>query len=421
VTPRIVYSESFIGSPDATDGYGHGTHVAGIVGGSGKDSTGIGFTRTFRGVAPNVNLINLRVLDQNGAGQEANVIAAIDRAIQLQSTYNIRIINLSLGHPVYESYTLDPLCQAVEAAWKAGIVVVTAAGNYGRDNSRYTRGYGTIVSPGNDPYVITVGATKTNGTKSRLDDSIASYSAKGPTAVDHIVKPDLVAPGNGVISLLASPNCTLATNYPNTQVSPSSYQTWGAYSNAAPNYFRLSGTSMATPVVSGAAALILQQQPFLTPDQVKARLMKTAGKMLPKYSTSFDALSFQSFYSTGDIFTHGAGYLDIQAALANMDVVSLPALSPTAVLDPKTHQVTIVRDFSVVWGNSVVWGDSVIWGSVLTGSTFNGYSVVWGDTITPGYSVVWGDSTQSGFSVVWGSSVNVSTPMQALSADDGDQ
>jgi serine protease AprX len=299
--------------------------------------------------------------------------------------------------------------------------VVTAAGNYGRDNSRYTRGYGTIVSPGNDPYVITVGATKTNGTKSRLDDSIASYSAKGPTAVDHIVKPDLVAPGNGVISLLASPNCTLATNYPNTQVSPSSYQTWGAYSNAAPNYFRLSGTSMATPVVSGAAALILQQQPFLTPDQVKARLMKTAGKMLPKYSTSFDALSFQSFYSTGDIFTHGAGYLDIQAALANMDVVSLPALSPTAVLDPKTHQVTIVRDFSVVWGNSVVWGDSVIWGSVLTGSTFNGYSVVWGDTITPGYSVVWGDSTQSGFSVVWGSSVNVSTPMQALSADDGDQ
>jgi serine protease AprX len=190
VTSRIVYSESFIGGSDTTDTYGHGTHVAGIVGGNGRDSSG--FSRTFKGVAPNVNFINLRVLDQNGAGQESSVIAAIDRAIQLKDTYNIRIINLSLGHPVYESYTLDPLCQEVEAAWKAGIVVVVAAGNYGRDNSHGTKGYGTIASPGNDPFVITVGATKTNGSPSRLDDSIASYSSKGPTAVDHIVKPDLV-------------------------------------------------------------------------------------------------------------------------------------------------------------------------------------------------------------------------------------
>src|SRR6266849_6728412 len=110
VTSRIVYSESFIGVSDATDAYGHGTHVTGIVGGNGKDSSGIGFTRTYRGMAPNVNLINLRVFDKNGAGTESGVIAAIDRAIQLQSTYNIRIINLSLGHAVYESYTLDPLC-----------------------------------------------------------------------------------------------------------------------------------------------------------------------------------------------------------------------------------------------------------------------------------------------------------------------
>src|SRR6266850_769457 len=177
VTSRIVYSESFIGVPDTTDAYGHGTHVAGIVGGNAEDSTGPGFARTYKGVAPNVNLINLRVLDQNGAGREADVIAAIDRAIQLKDTYNIRVINLSLGHPVYESYKLDPLCKAVEAAWKAGIVVVVAAGNYGRDNSHGTKGYGTIASPGNDPYVITVGATNAKGTATKADDRIASYSS----------------------------------------------------------------------------------------------------------------------------------------------------------------------------------------------------------------------------------------------------
>jgi len=227
VTSRIVYSESFIGGTDTTDGYGHGTHVAGIVGGNAKDSTGVGFSHTYKGVAPNVSFINLRVLDQNGAGQESSVIAAIDRAIQLKNTYNIRVINLSLGHPVYETYTLDPLCKEVEAAWKAGIVVVVAAGNYGRDNSHGTKGYGTIASPGNDPYVITVGATKTNGTSSRLDDSIATYSSKGPTAVDHIVKPDLVAPGNAVVSLLSSPNCTLIQTHPSTQLG-GGYESWGA-------------------------------------------------------------------------------------------------------------------------------------------------------------------------------------------------
>ena len=129
VKSRVVYSESFVSGTDTSDQYGHGTHVAGIVGANGFDSTGRLFGRTFRGVAPNVNLINLRVLDANGGGQESDVIDAIERAIQLKATYNIRVINLSLGRPVFESYALDPLCQAVEAAWKAGIVVVTAAGN----------------------------------------------------------------------------------------------------------------------------------------------------------------------------------------------------------------------------------------------------------------------------------------------------
>src|SRR5262249_27174248 len=120
---RIVYSQDFVGKP-AIDQYGHGTHVAGIVGGNGVNSTGSEYTYTFRGIAPNVNLINLRVLDQYGQGTESAVIAAIQTAIALKSTYNIGVINLSLGRPVYETYTLDPLCQAVEQAWNAGIVVV---------------------------------------------------------------------------------------------------------------------------------------------------------------------------------------------------------------------------------------------------------------------------------------------------------
>src|SRR5207302_864320 len=130
---------------------------------------------TFRGIAPNANIINLRVLDQNGSASDSTVIAGIQQAIVLKNLYNIRVINLSLGRGIYESYALDPLCQAVEQAWKAGIVVVAAAGNGGRDNSQANDGYGTILAPANDPYVITVGAMKTMGTAGRGDDLIASY------------------------------------------------------------------------------------------------------------------------------------------------------------------------------------------------------------------------------------------------------
>src|SRR6476646_1931816 len=140
---RIVYSESFIpGDPSTNDAYGHGTHVAGILAENGHDSQS-GYPTQYVGVAPNANIINLRVLDANGSGTDSQVIAAIQRAIQLKSTYNIRVINLSLGRGIYESYALDPVCQAVEAAWKSGIVVVVAAGNGGRDNSYGTQGYAT--------------------------------------------------------------------------------------------------------------------------------------------------------------------------------------------------------------------------------------------------------------------------------------
>ncbi len=406
---RIVYSESFVpGDTSTGDPYGHGTHVAGILAGNGRDSA-TGYSEQYTGVAPKANIINLRALDANGSGTDSQVIAAIQRAIQLKSTYNIRVMNLSLGRNIYESYTLDPLCQAVEAAWKAGIVVVVAAGNTGRDNSYGTQGYATIQAPGNDPNVITVGATKTNNTAIRVDDTIASYSSKGPTLIDHVVKPDLVAPGNRIVSLM-SPGSNLAVNnlslelFPSKAVTVCSPGLLGLVStcttSSAPKYLRLSGTSMATPVVAAAAALMIQKDPTLTPDTVKARMMKTAWKNYPVNSLAYDIFG-NSYLSQDDVFTIGAGYLDVDSALGNNDVVTAGAPSPTAIRNATTGVVSLVNGSSVIWGNSVIWGQSVIWGnSVVWGSnSLLGESVIWGN------SVIWGSTTATASSVIWGQSV----------------
>ena len=272
---RVVYRQDFTGTSNTNssggkyDLYGHGTHVAGIVGGNGDLSGG-----NYVGVATNVNLVDLRALDLNGAGTDSGVIAAIQEAITLQSKYNIRVINLSLGRGVFTSYTQDPLCQAVESAWKAGIVVVVAAGNYGRLSVNGSNGYGTITAPGNDPYVITVGALNSNGSSSQSAETMTSYTSKGPTTYDHVVKPDIMAPGNNIVSLSA-PGATLEALYPSALVNGS---------NGKSSYFTLSGTSMATPVVSGAVALLLQQNSSLTPDQVKARLMRNTYNSFPNSS-----------------------------------------------------------------------------------------------------------------------------------------
>src|SRR6202044_3354350 len=283
-------------------------------------------SRTFEGIAPQANIINLRVLDQNGAGTDSAVIQAINTAINLKPLFNIRVINLSLGRPIYESYKLDPVCQAVEQAWKSGIVVVVAAGNNGRYQA--TNGYGTVTSPGNDPYVITVGAMKTMGTPTRVDDQMASYSSKGPTAIDAVAKPDIVAPGNLLVSLEA-PNSTLYNEFSTNQV-PYSYYVNGGSSASSSSYFTLSGTSMAAGVVSGAVADLLQKSPHLTPDQVKARLMKTAWKSLPSYSSYTDPVSGVTYTDQYDIFTVGAGYVDLEAAMVNTDLASGTAMSPIA-------------------------------------------------------------------------------------------
>jgi serine protease AprX len=397
---RIVYNQNFAGGQNTVaDLYGHGTHVAGILAGNGLNSRGGTFRKTFMGIADNANLINLRALDQNGSGRDSVVIAAIQKAISLKSKYNIRVINLSLGRPVHESYKLDPLCQAVEAAWRAGIVVVVAAGNNGRNDWAHTDGYGTIAAPGNDPYVITVGAMKPRGTSTRADDLIASYSSKGPTLFDHIVKPDIVAPGNMAISVLASSSTTLAKASPANIMALSSYST---NAKGTSSYFMLSGTSMATPVVSGAVALLLQKNARLTPDQVKARLMKSAYKTFPRSSTATDPISGKNYTSQYDIFTVGAGYLDIQAALSSLDLapaISGSAKSPAAAID-KAGNVYLVTGSSVLWGGSIMWGTSVVWGtSVLWGTSMKGESVLWGS------SAPWGSSGDDGFSVLWGTSV----------------
>ena len=141
--PNVTYAESFVPGEGTDDYYGHGTHVAGIIVGNGANSYGSGFLHDIHGVAPGVHILNLKVLNKNGQSTDAEVIQAIDRAIELRLLYNIKVINLSLGRPIFESYKTDPLCQQVEKAWQAGITVVVAAGNGGRDNSAGTNGYGT--------------------------------------------------------------------------------------------------------------------------------------------------------------------------------------------------------------------------------------------------------------------------------------
>jgi serine protease AprX len=406
---RVVYHQDFTGTSTTNssgakyDLYGHGTHVAGIVGGNGSLSSG-----NYSGVAPAVDLVDLRALDQNGDGSDSTVIAAIQKAISLQNTYNIQVINLSLGRGISESYTQDPLCQAVESAWQAGIVVVVAAGNYGRTTVDGIDGYGTVTAPGNDPLVITVGAMNSNGSSSQSAETMTTYTSKGPTMFDHVVKPDIMAPGNGIVSL-AAPGATLEADYPAQLVNGN---------NGLPDYFTLSGTSMAAPVVSGAAALILQQNNNLTPDQVKARLMQTAYQSFPTSSVITVPTLDETFTEYYDLFSVGTGLLNIQPALSdNMLAPSNvgAALSPSVSYSASNNSVTLADGNSsvpaskTVWGSSRAWAFSNIWVDV-NGNTATApvATIPWNDDNVTAFSVVWGTST-SATSVVWGTSTSATS------------
>src|SRR5262245_12177093 len=212
------------------DSYGHGTHVAGLVAGSGALSNG-----QYSGVAPNARLIGLRVLDNLGTGSTSDVIAAIEFAIANKAALGIDILNMSLGHPVFESARTDPLVQAVEAASRAGILVVVSAGNVGVNPTTGQIGYAGILVPGNAPSAFTVASVKTQGTVNLNDDVIANYSSRGPSWIDGYAKPDFGAPGQNLAAPVA-PGSYLATAYPALLVSDSF---------GGKRYIALSGTSMA--------------------------------------------------------------------------------------------------------------------------------------------------------------------------------
>jgi serine protease AprX len=236
----------------ATDGYGHGTDVAGIIAGNGNNRAGNDALQgQYAGVAPNANLVSIKVADESGATTVLDVIYGLQFAVEHQSQYNIRVLNLSLDSATPQSYKIDPLDAAVEATWMHGIVVVVAAGNRGSasDAVQY--------SPANDPYVITVGGVDEHGTADPSDDTIASWSSQGTTQ-DGLQKPDVYAPGAHIVSVLA-PNSAFANSNCGCLV-------------GGGQYIQTSGTSMASPMIAGLAADLLQVHPNWTPAQVKGDL-----------------------------------------------------------------------------------------------------------------------------------------------------
>jgi serine protease AprX len=313
----------------SVDPYGHGTHVAGIMVGTGAQSGG-----TLRGIAPEATLISVRVLGDTGSGQASDVLAGIQWIQDHHAEYGIRVANLSLGHPIFEPAADDPLVEAVDALWDAGVVVVCSAGNRGRS------GFVTVTSPCNSRKVITVGATNDVRTGPIGDDRLATYSSRGPTTFDLVAKPDLVAPGNRIVSL-RSPGSFMDLLLPERRV---------AFDPANPgiqDYYEMSGTSMASPVVAATAALMIQQEPTLNPASVKARLMMSARKA-----------------AFGNPLSSGAGYLDILGALQSTWYAA-NALSPQAMPEVGSGEISF-ENTSLLWGNDafslrVLWGDSVNW------------------------------------------------------------
>ena len=330
VVDVVAHSTPHAAPPaESIDPNGHGTHVAGIMVGNGSHSQG-----RMAGVAPEATLISVRVLDGLGRGLTSDVLAGLQWILEHKAEYGIRVVNVSLGHPVYEPAAVDALVESVDALWDAGVVVVCSAGNRGRS------GHVTVTSPCNSRKVITVGATNDRHTPGISDDKIASYSSRGPTAFDLVAKPDLVAPGNGIVSL-RSEGSRMDVLLPERRVAADS-----AYPEVV-EYFEMSGTSMASPIVAATAALMIQQEPSLNPGTVKARLMMSARKA-----------------AFGDPMTSGAGYLDILGAL-QARWIAADAPSPLALVDVETGTIEFENP-AVLWGNAefslrALWANSVVW------------------------------------------------------------
>jgi len=353
---RILASVNFADQRLASDPGGHGTHIAGIVAGNGNRSDG-----EFTGVAPQANVVDVRVLGSTGSGRISSVIRGIEWVLAHRADYNIRVINLSFGAPAHLSYRLDPMSAAVEIAWRRGLVVVAASGNGGPQRD-------TVATPGIDPYVITVGATDDRGTLSRGDDMLAWFSAWG--SAESNAKPDLVAPGRRLVSLRV-PGSTLDTLFPDHVVVAQNGST----------YFRLTGTSMATGVVSGAAALLLERAPSLTPDQVKALLVGTT-----------QSYGWDSGQALPDPIADGSGLLNAYAAV---NAAPAPTPVPGEALACDNRALRPADGFAralfpVLYGSPLYWKDPTLGG--IDWQTLTWDSVLWDSTAWDNFawdSVLW--------------------------------
>jgi serine protease AprX len=385
------------------DDNGHGSHVAGIIAGNGYDSmagNGSTATGTKIGIAPDANIIALKVLNAQGTGTISNIIAALNWVALNATTYNIKVVNMSIGAGVHESYWTDPLTLATKKVTDKGITVVAAAGNLGK-NAQGQLQYGAITAPANAPWVLTVGASSTNGTLTRSDDTMAAYSSSGPTFIDFEAKPDLVAPGSGTVSL-AVPGSTFYAQ-------KAQFLLDGKLNLGSKPYLTLSGTSMSAPVVAGTVALMLQANPNLTPNLVKALLQYTA-QVYPGYSP----------------LRQGAGFLNSLGAvrLAKYyyapkvgDIMPVQAVWSRAIIWGN-HRLKhgVIMPSANAWANNVVWGsaktlfdsgDNIVWGSmagdgdnIVWGSASDGDNIVWGSA-SDGDNIVWGSA--DGDNIVWGS------------------
>ena len=354
--PGIVAATDFITVNALTDRFGHGTFVASVAVGSAALKSG-----AYEGIAPSASLINLKVLNDDGVGVASNLIAALDWCIFNRTRYNIRVINLSVGTPAKDSYRNDPLCLATRRAHAAGILVVAAAGNEGKDRFG-NKLYGGIHSPGIDPSVLTVGAANTFNSDRRSDDRIATYSSRGPTRgytadaagvkhYDNLIKPDIVAPGNQIISASSqNPDGednfnNLVQTYPTLAVNTSK--------KVEERTMFLSGTSVAAPVVAGAAALLFELNANLTPNLVKAILMYSA-QSIPGYNT----------------LEQGAGLLNIDGAVR---IARLIRSNPTTLVNGDSmltsyfpsSQTSSIASETCYWGQSVMTNYCFLYGSHL--------------------------------------------------------
>ena len=380
--PRVVHFRDFTAdsipgvwaSDQPSDVYGHGTHVAGVIAGNGFDSDG-----RRMGIAPEAHLIGLKVLDGEGNGYISDVIAALDYAVAVKDVYNIRVINLSVASGVFESYNTDPLAQAARRAVQAGIVVVAAAGNLGL-NDEGEEQWGGITCPGNAPWVLTVGAASHEGTRPRSNDIVAGFSSRGPTWIDFAAKPDLIAPGVGTESL-ADPHSTLYAMYDD-------YLLDGTRPTAYRPYLSLSGTSMAAPAVAGTVALMLEANPSLTPNAVKAILQYTA-----------------EVRDDEPVLAQGAGLLNTLGAVRMARHFGAPD-------EPLPKPGDTIENEFIAWSKQIIWGNRRVAGGVpLPGANAWLLTTTWGTRATArGKPIVWGAksgddnivwSTRDGDNIVW--------------------